>query len=404
MKIINTHAHLGIEAPAASEMTLRGLFNASYVGWQNRLESETEPALTAYFERNSGMRAFHMLVRALEALHGDGEALSPQTWHAFDKRLRAAYARGSSYQTGVLRDICGYERIVQDDYFDIGSGDIFGEEYDFALRCDMFFCGYSKAALLSAEARPNAFFEDVPDNLADYSKKLRDFVWPSVEVPNCAIYHGRPKAAPTGLRFNQRLSNTRLRALKVCMAYFRGLDFSPAPVNPEKVYREANAAHTKAFQDFVMNELCALAAEFDLPLQIHAGLGQGVRTSPNELLPLIKAHPETRFIILHGGFPYRDDLLNVLYLCPNTILDMSWVPLLSMQKALETLIAAIELIGAERVVWGCDANTVEESYGALLAANEMIDAVEARFASWGGDMPDIKEKILYENAKRVFRL
>ncbi len=262
MKIINTHAHLGIDAPKAHEMTLRGLFNASYVGWQTKLESEDAAALEAYFERNCGMRAFHMLARAIEALHGGGknEALSPKTWRAFDERLRAC-ARGG-YQTGVLRDICGYERIVQDDYYNIGSGDIFGEKYDYALRCDMCFYGYSKAALLACEALPNAFFEGVPDNTSDYAKKLRGFVGHAARDARC-------------------------RALKVCMAYFRGLGFSPTPKNPERVYEDANDANIAAFQDFVMNELCCLAAEYGLPVQIHAGMGQGMRTSPIELLPLI---------------------------------------------------------------------------------------------------------------------
>ncbi len=401
MKIINTHAHLGVEAPAPDEMTLKELFNVSYVGWQSNLESETEAALTAYFERNSGMRAFHILARAIEALHGGGETLSPKAWRAFDKRLRAAYARGDGYQTHVLRDICGYERIVQDDYFDIGSGKIFGAEYDFSLRCDMFFYGYSKAALASCEALPNAFSEDVPDNIADYAKKLRAFVAAHDVVRLTRTRNARPYSIGS---IDPNLPNTRLVALKVCMAYFRGLNFSPAPVNPERVYEDASPTNITAFEDFVMNELCALAAEFDMPLQIHAGLGQGERTSPIELLPLVKAHPNTRFIIMHGGFPYTDDLLNVLYICPNTILDVSWTPLLARQKALDTLCAAIELIGAERVVWGCDTKTVEESYGALLAANELMDAAEERLASEGFGMASIKEKILYENAKRVFRM
>ncbi len=82
------------------------------------------------------------------------------------------------------------------------------------------------------------------------------------------------------------------------------------------------------------------------------------------------------------------------------------MPILSTNIAKDTLINVLELIGTDRVMWGCDASTVEESYGALLAAYDLIDEINGYFVDkgvFGEDFGErLKEKILYKTAAEFF--
>jgi predicted TIM-barrel fold metal-dependent hydrolase len=245
------------------------------------------------------------------------------------------------------------------------------------------FYGYSREGLMSCEANPFDFFDDLPDNIDDYTKKMREYIKESYEMGKCA-------------------------AIKVCMAYFRDIAFEKVEKDKaNQVYSNLhNPEYIKFFQDYVMDMICIIAEEFSIPVQIHTGLGQIYGTSPIDIMPMIKRHDRVKFSLLHGGFPWTDDLLAVLYHCSNTYLDICWMPLLSTKIAVETVISALELIGSERIIWGCDAATVEESYGALLATFEILDEVEESFIKrkfFGREEAQIlREKILYSNAKELF--
>jgi predicted TIM-barrel fold metal-dependent hydrolase len=82
------------------------------------------------------------------------------------------------------------------------------------------------------------------------------------------------------------------------------------------------------------------------------------------------------------------------------------MPSLSTNIAKNTLINVLELIGTDRIMWGCDASTVEESYGALLAVYDLLDEVNGYFVEkgvFGEDFGErLKEKILYDNAADLF--
>jgi hypothetical protein len=52
---------------------------------------------------------------------------------------------------------------------------------------------------------------------------------------------------------------------------------------------------------------------------------------------------------------------------PNVYPDLSWVPLISSHAAETLLHELIERSTIDRICWGCDTWTPEESYGSLLA-------------------------------------
>jgi predicted TIM-barrel fold metal-dependent hydrolase len=66
---------------------------------------------------------------------------------------------------------------------------------------------------------------------------------------------------------------------------------------------ELTAAEQKDFEDFMFEHVTGLAARYRLPFQIHTGWGQLEGSNPMLLVNLIESHPQTRFVLFHGGYP-----------------------------------------------------------------------------------------------------
>lgn len=381
MIVYNAHSHYGVEI-YDRPISLKSIFNHSYVGWQNELISEDLESIVRYFVKNKTMNAFVQLKKALEDLYGNGLMLDENTWHVFDERLKKAHDQ-KGYDHYVLKERCGYEEILLDDYIQIRSDGSNGVSCKVSLRCDFMFYGYSKEALLTSEALPFEFFDHIPNNITDYTNKVVTYIEESLSYGKCS-------------------------AIKVCMAYFRDLSFERvSPKQAEQVYGDTDNPHfVKQFQDYVMDLICKTAEKYDIPIQIHTGLGQIQGTSAIELIPLFNRFPKVKFVLLHGSFPWIDDLLAVLYAYPNTYVDVCWVPLLSKKMAVDTLVKIMELIGYDRIIWGCDTSSVEESYGALKVTLEILDQVNTYFIGEGVYdqvfATHIKESIMYLTAKQLF--
>ena len=84
------------------------------------------------------------------------------------------------------------------------------------------------------------------------------------------------------------------------------------------------------------------------------------------------------------------------------------VPLLSVHKAKETLNSLLDTVNADKLCWGCDTWTAEESYGAVLAVSHVLsEALSERIGEGFMSLERAKkvcDKILYENAKKLYRL
>jgi len=62
---------------------------------------------------------------------------------------------------------------------------------------------------------------------------------------------------------------------------------------------------------------------------------------------------------------------------PNVFADLSWLPLITSQSATGMLHGLIERATLDRIFWGCDTWTAEESFGALLAFRHVLAATLA---------------------------
>ncbi len=157
-----------------------------------------------------------------------------------------------------------------------------------------------------------------------------------------------------------------------------------------------------------MFEIAACAAECNLPIQMHTGLGQLRGTQAIGLCDLIEQNPDVQFDLFHASFPWTDDVLALAHKFLNVSIDLCWLPILSTSRATSFIKEALEVTDARRLVWGCDTWTSEESLGALMAARHCLaDALtdlvldqrfDLAYGVWLG------ERILQHNAKDLFRL
>lgn len=126
------------------------------------------------------------------------------------------------------------------------------------------------------------------------------------------------------------------------------------------------------------------------------------------LLEAIEKNPETKFVLFHCSFPWMSDISALLHKCPNVYPDLCWLPIISQTAAERMLRELIEIGTSDKVCWGCDTWTSEESYGALLAFKHVLaNVLESKVKDGYFSLNDAKtmaDKLMYDNTKRLYRV
>ena len=384
--INSTHSH-HLKDHEFGDISLFKIISRTYVNWiMNDFLEDGEAARQKFLEKYRCNSYATWLVRAIEDIYSVGVPLSLESWDAYDEAIRQAYQSGE-HHLDILKNQCGYARVILDKYDDPGSDNGHPDLFAPTLRCDAFFNGYDPA--LRSHDGVSAYdyirFREKM-SLTEYIAEMKGYI-------------------------RQCVSSGGVIALKVGMAYERDLHFDnrektravKAFLNPQ-----ATAEEVRAYQDYVMHKLLELAVELGLPVQIHTGLASLKGTNAMALCNLIEEYPSVRFDLFHGSFPWTDDILALAHNFNNVYVDLCWLPIISTTRAIAFIKEALEVTDAERILWGCDTWTSEESYGAVLAGRyclaralgELVD--EGRF-----DMAYAKRlgvNILYKNAKALFDL
>lgn len=211
-----------------------------------------------------------------------------------------------------------------------------------------------------------------------------------------------------------------LIGLKSIIAYKTGLDVK---VLSEAKFREQyylylsdpkNREYEKSFRDYCFCKGCEVAAELDLPLQIHTALGDSpdlnlYKCNPALLYDAINAYPNTKFVLIHAGYPYCEELGYLMSSYDNVYGDVSsMVPFASI--AGETKIRAImELAPLNKLMYGTDAGSCPEQnwFGAILFRRyftEILqDLVDKDFISYSFAM-ETAENVMSKNLLRLYKL
>jgi predicted TIM-barrel fold metal-dependent hydrolase len=146
----------------------------------------------------------------------------------------------------------------------------------------------------------------------------------------------------------------------------------------------------------------ALAEELELPVLIHtAGIGPympGFRTAagnPVQLEDVLVRHPKLRLFVENAGYPYRGEMIAMMYQYPQLHADLSTISWVIPRVAFYDYLEAFMRAGlGKRLMFGSDQMRWPEKIG------EGIEAIErAPFLT-----EDQKRDILYRNAVRFLRL
>ena len=402
--LYDVHEHHMPETLYDREVGLLKLLEQSYAGWTQArpypLSPDDEPfALpperpctwkdVACYVDGSGSNAFvTSLVSALAELYGLGDdGITEDSWEELDHEIRRRHGNPGWVDDVIAR--AGIERIVTDPFSNIllDARASLGPRYRSVARINCLAVGWhadshdhngNSAHGIAAELDAQV------DSFDDYLSFLERFV--------------------------DSLPDRGQVALKSALAYDRDLRFDePDEGLARRAFgkRRPSPAEQKAFGDFVVDRLCALAAERDVPMQMHLGTALIRGSHPMFAAGLVERHPGTRFLLMHLGYPWSRDLLGMAFVYRNIWLDLTWSFLLSPSHFKLALHEAIEILPDEsRLMLGGDAWHVEESYGALALGRRLIGEVlherlQARFLSEEGSRR-LARRILHGNARAFF--
>lgn len=212
-----------------------------------------------------------------------------------------------------------------------------------------------------------------------------------------------------GLQF---VKSWRSVALKNALAYDRDVSFdTPDQDLARQCWGKVSpgSEERKAFGDFVVDRLCRLAGEVDLPMQMHLGTAIIRGSHPLKAAGLIERHPKTRFLLMHLAYPWSSELLGMAFVYRNIWIDLTWSLLISPSHFKRALHEAIEVLPDEsRMMIGGDNWHVEETFATMRLARRLIAEVleEKVQAGYFGceDAERLARRILRENAIAFFKL
>jgi hypothetical protein len=411
LPVISSHEHL-FPGSFQRGMTLERLFENSYLFTMAESSGKASPPGRDYLRTVRGHKKiysiplddpsgrgeflehcrynsyFVWLQKSLQELYQFDEEITPENWAAISARMAKGQATNEAH-LDMLRQVAGYRRAVLDPFWEYGSNNGHAEFYSTTMRTDMFVTSFHPEALDHDGNSPFTCYPHAPTtNFDDYLEFLE------------ALF--------------TRWRNAGGVAMKSASAYDRSLEYGESSreaarqvffKNPGQV----SQAERIAYEDFMFNWFCRLCARFDVPFQIHTGLGKLQGSRPILLEPVILRYPQIHFVLFHAGYPWYDEMAGMLHNHSNISVDMVWVPLISTSGAVAALHEFIEVAqSGDLIGWGGDAFTAEEAFGALLAWRYVVARVLAEKVEDGylkaAAAEKLARKLIYENVVKRYGL
>jgi hypothetical protein len=155
------------------------------------------------------------------------------------------------------------------------------------------------------------------------------------------------------------------------------------------------------------------AAELDLPIQFHTGFGDSeIRLGDSNplLLEELLLTPEgtaATVVLIHGSYPWHEELAYLALVRPNVYAELSLFNLFAPARVAERLERVLELAPASRVLCGTDGHGSPESF--WFAAHVLRDAwtsVRKGWSSRGARKPwlvSVEDAIFRANTARLYK-
>ena len=170
----------------------------------------------------------------------------------------------------------------------------------------------------------------------------------------------------------------------------------------------------KPLSSYCMHMMLRIIEEKGVPLTVHTGLltwGQSDirRSDPQLLIPLFKEYKGINFDLLHSGWPYVTEFVELGKSWPNVYLNMAWAHIISPEGIRQQLSEMIECVPVNKIfAFGGDSQTLEQAIGHLEIARENCATVLAEKVLDGkfseAEAIEFAKRILRTNSVEFFKL
>ena len=383
--VINTHSHHR-EDDYYSNFDLRAVIESSYVSLCGLSLDDTAESRQSFLEKVKYKSYFVWLEKALQRIYNFTEPISVNNWDEISSKIKHDYSNKNNH-LDILMHHCKYEKTILDASWKTGSTNNHPDFFVPTFRINMFLFGYDRQVLDHNGCNPLTIYNIETGDIDEYISNVR--------------------------RVIIQKKNEGCVALKSALAYDRGLDF--VETSKEKAQEIFDRPidtladeNIKAFGDYVFFEICKIAAELDLPLQCHTGLGILKKSNAMQMREVIEKNPHTKFVLFHGSYPWLEDIYALSHNYGNVYPDLCWLPIISSTAAKRMIEELIDVCTADKVCWGCDTATSDESLGALLAVRHVLSETLSRKVKEGymtiDGAKEVAYNILYKNAKQLYKL
>ena len=213
-------------------------------------------------------------------------------------------------------------------------------------------------------------------------------------------------------------------AVKSANAYVRDINYArvnadaAAPLFGRRLARETlNAEHEKRLQDHLFWYAVDAATKAGLPVKLHTGYYSGtnsmplarLRDNPASACELCRAAPDARFVFMHIGYPYYEEMIALAKQFDNAWIDMCWSLIINPIAAGDFLKKFLMTAPANKLLtFGGDYIPVEPVLGhATMARRGIVLALEELVEEGWIDLDGalaLADPIMHGNAERLFNL
>jgi predicted TIM-barrel fold metal-dependent hydrolase len=171
----------------------------------------------------------------------------------------------------------------------------------------------------------------------------------------------------------------------------------------------------KPLDDYLFHRFMEMAAELEMPVQIHTGHMAGIRndivkTNAIHLTPLLELHHDVRFDLFHGNWPYLGEYLFLGKNYPNVRLDLCWLHIIDPVYARNLLSEGLTALPHSKIhgFGGDYGDNVLHAAAHLRVARDVIAAALAERVTAGWIDEDEAAQVavdwLFNNPNEYFRL
>lgn len=396
-RLIDTHEHLQKEEKYVNDgLDILGALFAQYTSHDLRTAGISDEAMQRLFNAGDPDIAgrFRGAQAAWEAIQftGYGEAvrlaarklyglttITPEGLAEAQKTHQAYMKPGERLR--ILRDIANLDHVQIDDFVWACKPDLSG--------LDFFLYDLSWAGFASGPPDAQAIQQETGIQVRDLE---------TLRAGMEAIF---TKYAPCAI------------AVKTQHAYNRTLlwqERSDADVTPllDKSLNGAELSEEErlCLGDWSLARGVELAERHNLPVKIHTGhyAGNGSmpidRIRPGHLSGLLRKYPKVRFVLMHIGYPYGDELVSLAKHYPNIWVDMCWAWSIDPFSSSDFLRRMIHAVPANKLfVFGGDSGWPFISVGYAIQARRWL----TRTLQAEVDAGDITEREAIQLSDRLMR-